>query len=40
MRALIAKRFVDLVAAFPKIHTVRFLYDRDNSANKIAERVV
>ena len=31
---------VDLIAAFPKLHTVRFLYDKDNSVNKVASRVV
>lgn len=35
----IAKRIVHLVAAYPSLHTVRFLYDKD-TPNKVAERVV
>jgi len=29
-----------LIAGFPKLHTIRFLYDKDNSVNKVASRVV
>lgn len=39
LRALIAKRFVHLAAAYPSLHTVRFLYDK-STPNKIAERVI
>ena len=40
MRFLIGKKMVDLIAGFPKLHTIRFLYDKDNSVNKVASRVV
>jgi predicted nucleotide-binding protein (sugar kinase/HSP70/actin superfamily) len=40
MRDRIARKFVDMIAGYPKLHTVRFLYDKDNSANRVAERIV
>jgi len=40
MRYFVGKKMVDLIAGFPKLHTVRFLYDKDNSVNKVASRVV
>ena len=39
MRFLIGKKMVDLIAGFPKLHTIRFLYDKDNSVNKVAKEV-
>jgi hypothetical protein len=40
MRFLIGRKMVDLIAGFPKLHTIRFLYDKHNSVNKVASRVV
>lgn len=34
------KKMVDLIAGFPKLHTVRFLFDKENAGNKVASRVI
>jgi hypothetical protein len=39
MRKIIGRRFVDIVAGYDELLTVRFMYAK-NSANKVADRVV